>query len=479
MIYVEVNSTSVYTEKLHIENVITSSPDFAYFTMVNPAFTPSAGHSVLIYRNSTSNILFGGQITSVKQQQIAPNQNVADIDYSYDIMAVDYQILLNERLVANTYEDKTCYEIVSDLVDTFTESAHGITYNNVDTGPTIEDIRWNYIKAQDCIKELADLVNFEWYVDSDKDIHFFQKETISAPFAINDNALKEYIFDFSITPDYTQVRNRVYVRGGYYLSSSYTESFLADGAQRIFPLGFAPHAPTVLTVGGVAKTFALDHLNPDDGTYDYYWSYTEQYLRCGDGTPTATPGNGVTVAFTYQYEIPIIVRADNETSQDAIAAIRGGDGVIEHIIRDDSISSREIAHDIALADGNLFGNVSINGSFTTYEHDFQAGQYIQLDLTGYESYDGNYQIKRVTIKSLGNNVLIYNVEFGTTLYELRDLLNHFLKAEKRYRVRVEDTVDILKIDEEIITVTDIVSYIKKDTHPTKWGTRKWGRFTWA
>jgi len=234
-------------------------------------------------------------------------------------------------------------------------------------------------------------------------------------------------------------------------------------------LGFKPTNVSALTVGGVAKTYAVDHLYQDDGTYEYFWNYQEQYLRCAEnpGT-TTTPANGVTIAITYLYEVPVITRVDNIASQTAIAALRGGTGIIEHIIRDDSIESRDIAKDVGLADVRQFGDAIISGRFSTYEHGFASGEYIQLDISGFEAFDGNYQIKRVTMQPSGPDNILYEVEFATTLYELKDLLNTLIRSHHRIKLRTDEVVDVLIILDETITLQETSMVLTKSGHPVKY-----------
>ena len=193
---VYVNSVSVYTENLVVENVVTNSPDSATFDLVNPDNEPQSGQSVEVYRDSTSNVLFKGIIIAIDKSQIAPNQvDLTAKPFRYSVEAMDYQALLNEKLVADSFVSKNCKQIISDIVVDFTDSAHGITINNVDTGPIIDEINFDYVKVRDAFADLANLVNYDWYIDYDKDIHFFEKETIPAPFNIDNTASKEYIFN--------------------------------------------------------------------------------------------------------------------------------------------------------------------------------------------------------------------------------------------------------------------------------------------
>lgn len=485
MLYVEINGVSTETSRLVISNRVTRTPDEAIFTVNNPTSVPAVGQSVLIYRDSTDNKLFAGTITMIEQSKLTPNEVVANRTYSYRLYASDYQRQLDRYLVNQTYANKTCKQIIDDFVSNFTDPAIGFTTNNVSTGPTVTSVTYSYKRIAESIGELADLVGYDWYVDVDKDIHFFQKKTLPAPYEITDDVLagidddSRRISYFELIPNYNQVRNRVYVRGGFYLSSAYTESFAADGTQRTFPLAWKPHNVSALTVGGAPKTYAVDYINPDDGTYEYYWNYQEKYIRCGDFTPEPTPGAGVVIAVTYQYEVPILIRVDDPVSQAAIATIEGGTGIYENIIKDETIDTKTWAQDVGLAELERFANPLIKGTFITYDHGFRAGQSVTINLSDYSAYNGEYIIQSVNIKPVTPDDLQYDIVFATTLYELKDLLIDLLRGDKIIKIREDEMVDILKIVNETVTITDSVT-TTLTSHPSKWGVpTMWGLATYG
>jgi len=480
MIVVTINGSTVETSGLRIVQALTHSPDTCSFTLYAPDTVPEAGQEVYCYLDSTSgDVLFGGVIVSVTQAKLAPNEIPSNRLFKYIVECQDFSRVLDRHLVANSYSSKNSAEIIDDIITNYVDTSFGFTTNNVETSRTITRVVFNYIPVSQAISELADLLNWDWYVDYSKDIHFFEKESRPAPFSIDDDAVNNKIDNLQIIPDYSQVRNRVYVRGGYYLSSEYTDKWVADGQSRIWALGYSPHEPSSLTINGTPKTFAVDHLYPDDGTYEFFWNYSEKYLRCAENPGTTpTPSSGDVIEFKYKYEVPIIVRVDNTVSQAAIAALEGGNGIYESIIRDETIDSLELAHDRGLAEVNQFGNVQINGSFTTYESGFKQGQYIDFSVSGYESFHGKYQVQRVTIVPEGPHAERYTVEFATTLYELKDFLLSLVRDRTRLKLREDETVDILKVINESITVTDSVS-LSLEAHPTKWGVPQWGFATWG
>lgn len=477
MVIVTVAGTSVETKGLEVEQNITHAPDTAHFRMYDPDTAPVSGQEVLIY-DEDSTVIFGGVIVSVQKEAITKSSESSYRTYVYSVECSDYQKLLDRYLINNSYTSQTCKQIIDDLVANYTDPAIGFTTTSVSTGPTITKATFSYRRVSDAITELADLVEYDWYVDESKVIHFFQRETIPAPLDISDTTLVESVNSFSLTPDYTQVRNRVYVRGGTYDSAAYTESFTADGLRRSWPLAFKPSGLSI-TVGGVAKTVAVDHLNPDDGTYQYFYNYLEQYVRCAENVGTTpTPADGVTIAVTYTYQVPIIIMAENLASQTAIAAIEGGTGRYEHIIKDETITTLDEARSVGEMEVLLFGDAIISGSFTTYTNGFKAGQYLNLSATDYLTYSGRYRIQRVRARIIGNNIIQYSVEFATTLYELKDLLLSLIRKHGRYKLRSDEAVDVLKIISESITVTD-VNILTVNLHPQKWDSFKWGFGTWG
>jgi len=480
MIYVLIAGTSGTVKKFAISKGITSTPDNASFTLETDTLVPSIGQDVKIYKDTTDTMLFAGTIISFKKQILSPSSLASGRTYSYSVECQDYGHLLDRYLVNNSYVSQTCKQIIEHIVANYTDPAIGFTTNNVSTGRTITKINFSYKTVSEAFQELAQLLEFEWYVDSDKDIHFFEKETLSAPFEINDEALQNKIFDFNLEPDYSQVRNRVFVRGSYYLSGDYTENIVCDGETRAWNVAFKPHDLTSVTLDTVAKTSAVDHLSDDDGTYEFFWNYAEQYIRCADNVGTQiTPVAGTVLSFTYNYEIPIIIRADNEESQTAIGTIEGGTGIYESVIKDETISTREEARNRAKAEVNTFGNALIYGEFSTLEDGFDVGQFITFSASDFSDYHGNYQIKSISIIPIGNNVIVYSIYFATTLYELKDLLLSLIREKNSFYVREDEQVDVLKMIEEEINITDDTFIITQNSHPVKWNQFIWGLATWG
>ena len=97
---------------------------------------------------------------------------------------------------------------------------------NVSDGPTISEIAFDYVQVSDAITKIAEICGYEWYVDYDRDIHFFAKNTYPAPFQLDDNQA-DYK-DLIIDTDVSQIRNRIFVKSSN-IKDFVGEAFVADG----------------------------------------------------------------------------------------------------------------------------------------------------------------------------------------------------------------------------------------------------------
>ena len=102
-----------------------------------------------------------------------------------------------------------------------------VTTNNVSGGPTISEITFDYVQVSEAITKIAEICGYEWYVDYDRDIHFFAKNTYPAPFRLDDNQA-DYK-DLIINTDVSQLRNRVFVKSSGYKDPYFSDVFIGDG----------------------------------------------------------------------------------------------------------------------------------------------------------------------------------------------------------------------------------------------------------
>ena len=261
-------SQEVRSQSLMSYDNLSQNPNSASFTLDAPDSEPTEGSTVSIYYDNTSQMIFGGTITAISRI------NIASSKYAYTLSCSDHRRFFDRQLVKTTFASGvTLDSVVSDIVAIYTTD--GFTINNVDApATTVNDYVFNYRYPSDCLREIAAATGHDWYIDADKDVHFFYgREKTTAPFTINDAALETYgIFGFSISCEYSQIRNVIYVQGGYELSgNTRNEERIADGNQRIWNLPYKPQN-LVVKVGGVTQTLGQENVDTDDGTYEYMYN---------------------------------------------------------------------------------------------------------------------------------------------------------------------------------------------------------------
>lgn len=411
-IVVEVNGIEVNTQQLAIDNVINSQPDTAIFWMPEPDNIPIPGHSISIFRSETpATILFGGLVVSTRQVRLAVSADSSLRTFNFFVRCQDFQRLLDRLLVVRTYEFKTCREIIANIVISFTDPALGFTIDNVQDGPVVESINFSYVRVSEAIRQLANLANYNWYVDHNKDIHFFQLESELAPFNIDETAVTSLVDNFQITPNYDQIANSVFVRGGFFFNDiQITQNIAADGLKRIYTVNITPDSTNfTLTVGGIGRVLGIKNIDPDDGSKDWFVDTSEKNIEAA--AAETTPTDGTVLSFSYNPAIPIIVKHKDEAKATLLGGLEGGSGEYQTIVYDFTITSQEEARERAKTESLQRSDPDISGSFTTVEHGWKAGDFFIINVDGYENYDGLYQVQSVTITMDGSEI-DYTVEFG-------------------------------------------------------------------
>ena len=203
---------------LSIRDELTDKVNSASFDFIcnNIAVAPKPGEAVLIEEGT--NKLFSGRILSKEESFLPPNL------LKYPVECIDHTRDLDKKLVAESYKNKKAGDIYKHIIDNYTS---GFTYNNVSDGPTISEIAFNYIQVSEALTKIAEICGYEWYVDYDKDIHFFDRNTYPAPFQLDDNQT-DYK-DLIINTDISQLRNRIFVKSSGYKDPYFSDVFIGDG----------------------------------------------------------------------------------------------------------------------------------------------------------------------------------------------------------------------------------------------------------
>ncbi len=450
---VNINSVAKITSGLIIGDLLTKEANTCSFNFDETyGNRPSEGQEVEVVKDGTK--IFEGRITAIQSDKLSGN------DFTFTIECTDWQVDLDNKMAVQTYTDKTLYYIVNDLV---TKYCTGFTVTNVENpGATIDRVQFNYQYISECFEALADQTGYDWYVDYDKDIHFFPIETNDAPYELLDN---DTDFDnLIITPDNTQIANKIWVRGGWYKSANYPQDTItAVAGQTEFPIRYESHDLTV-TVNGVPKTVGIEFTD-DAGGHDFLLNANENLLK----VDTIVMSGAEAVIMTYKYEIPILAMVQSTQSQIILkAAEGGGDGIKEKYIKDAKIKTLIQAEEVGNAELLKFAYQLVEGSFTSHLAGWRTGQRVHIDLTD-RSIDEYYMIREVTIEAIGGDELIYHVTFATLKQGFTWLLIKILDELKKGEIRTDEILYELAVIDTTVAITSDTPTIEQYTPPFEYG----------
>lgn len=423
-------------------------------------YVPSLGEEVELTKDGTT--LFGGVI--VRIEEVLRSAQVLE----YTVTCNDFAQYLKRQLVTERYEATTVAAIIDDLVANYTSDS--FTTTNVVGTQAITSINFARLSVADCLQKLAEAIGYVWYVDYDRDIHFFPKNTEVGP-SLSDTS-GNYIYDsLEIKEDLSQVRNAVLVQGGERESeTARTELFSGDGTRTTFALANKYASLPTVTVGGVAQTVGVEFLD-SDASFDCMWNFNEKYLRFTSGNEPASGTNNVSVSGTYLY--PIVVNVPNNAS---IAEF----GRYEYAITDKSIRSQDEAITRALAELRSYQAQMYEGQFRTYEDGFRSGQVLTI-ASAQRSKNISVLVQSVTTRlrdPLGDQ-FEYLVRFAT----LKSVgIIDYLQAQLRSKeVIVDDLETLLNFFsfEDTVATSDTLDAPATSTGPYQWGSFQWGYATWS
>lgn len=129
--------------------------------------------------------------------------------YTLELIGSDFQADLTDITVTEEYTNENCEDILRDIISKYLT---GYTTTNVGDSTVETTIKWNNKPFFDCVLDLCEIAEYDAYVDTDKDFHFFERESItndSESIVWNDTLME--IKNFGA--DQTDVRNRIIVYG--------------------------------------------------------------------------------------------------------------------------------------------------------------------------------------------------------------------------------------------------------------------------
>jgi len=459
-------SASIDVNSVQLNRALTSQVDTLVFDVIrkdNTAYIPAILDEIELTDNDGVTVIFGGIIATI--ERVMEGGTVERVK----CQCKDFSFLLDRKLVVETYEDMTVNDIIDDINTTYLT---GFTIANVDCPTIIKFISFNYEYPSKCLQQLAELTQYNWYVDNTKDIHFFAASSTPAPFDLDDTGEKYFINSLKIKEDVKNLRNSIFVRGGTFKGDTFSETKIADGTQLTFTQMYRYHDVSV-TVDAVSKTVGVDNLN-DPADYDCLYNFQEKALKFKDSTkPAATKA----VVITGLPDYPVLTKLTDIPSSLQY-------GVFEYKIADSSINSKEAARNRARAELSAWAQSSNEGSFSSKESGLEVGQLINVQST-MRDIEQDFVITRVVSKMRNSAEWVHDVILTTTqTFGIIEFLQQLItRKDKEIKVDANEVLDTVFNLRDEIAFSDSLAAPTTDSPPYTYlgsgNEGSWNFSTWS
>lgn len=357
----------------------------------NGLYRPEIGESVEVYDGAT--LLFGGTVDDLPEQEIS---GTGALHYA-NMPLVDYTEIADRRIVAESFTNVTAGSIVSYIITNYLAD-DGITAGDIQDGPIVSKAIFNYMSASQCCDELSELTGFQWCINYDKSLDFFDRTSYTGTAITASSAIRK----LKVTKNRDQYRNRQYLKAGFDISETQIRDFKGDGSTQVFTVDLPMAEEPTVTVNSVAKTVGIRGLETG---CDFYWQKNDKMLSQDDGDTKLTSSD--TLRISYKGFYPIIVVADNHSEILARQAVEGGTGIYEQIEEKASIDNRDSAFEYANGILRRYANIQTTVELSTFTP-YEAGQIVDVTLP-IHAISEQMLVAQVTIKDIGAHQVEYTV----------------------------------------------------------------------
>jgi hypothetical protein len=424
------------SEKLDLRTVTT-------FQLLTTSVTPAIGEEVIVTDGATTHFL--GMIQKIRKRLLNDGTTLR-----YWITCGDYSAFFQARTITTSYTSQTLQAIVLDIIS-LEFSNEGFTTAGVEVGPTLDKVTLNYVYAADAFDQLADLTGYHWYVDTDKDLHFEERISTTAPFDQTDASNNFLAGSLDETEDRKRYRNKEVVRAGTDLTASRTETIDGNDTrsyQLIYPAGAVPTIRIDIGAGFVSQTVGIRGL---DTGKDWYWQKGDHDIAQDDGGTPLTVGGGGTdqIEVTYQGLYPLVVQAQDDTEIAARVAIEGGDGVYSHVTSEPDVDTLDGATGIAAGLLRRFGTIPATVQYQTDGAGLRSGQLQTINLTAHGVND-SFLISEVKAQDLGagaDGYLRYTISAvaGEYVGGWEKFFQNLIRGNRKFVLRENEVATILRV----------------------------------
>lgn len=437
---------------VNIQSVLTNQYDTCTIKLFNVPNTVTIQNlqDVIIIDNSTR--IFAGLIT-----QVMPTESALTYDLDYTITCVDYSMLPETVTVqATKYTSKTDAYILNDLFTEYLSEVNAVAY--VSELTTLASVQFSRKSLKDALNFICGLTGADWYIDYNKNLHYFKSEDSSAGFSFSDSPDLSTTYPYYglvKTDDGSGIFNVVEVVGGNYRSPDETIYLPGTGQSARIILPFKYQAPTGETAIQVwrndgtegvpvwtAMTVKVGYIAELAGADDVLYYFQESVIEQTASWPNLTNA----VKLTGQYEIPLRTRVRSQASIDLFGR------EIHSIYTDTAIVDKTVAQlkGKQLLIESAMGKQSY--SWSCQKRNLRSGMTVGIVSTSM-GIDTSYLLQRVTTDiGIGGAVMV-TVEAGNYNADLIDVILALKQASApSIPYREDEVLDVLLSDDDELEI---------------------------
>lgn len=301
--------TYIESQTVMIEETVPSAGDSCSFEFRWPitgalVSKPEVGHIVRITIDGTKE--FEGPITSIDEQVGAPRGYI-----KYLIRCADYTRPFGRELVIGKRPKELASARISWLLTNFCDAAfQSMTFvdQNASTDISVDERTYDHEPITSALDELAESTYHNWYVDFDKNLHFYISEGEASPLntsyvnVLNVDTNLD-VSDVRVTDDISQIRNWIIIKGHKLKAkNALDQQFISDGTQSFFslyqePFDFNPDEVKVHVATPAGQS--TPGFNSKDTSTPGWTKYTviEDPLQTREGAITGEPNTSYFCVF--------------------------------------------------------------------------------------------------------------------------------------------------------------------------------------
>jgi hypothetical protein len=371
---------------------------FDYQTTV-AGTSPTVGQTVQIYDGLT--LIFAGRIESVDRNIVSGIAAASTAAKRHTVRCTDWNAILDNRLAGfRKFNEQKLNDILLTLVSECL-GGDGITTGAVpaNTGPVIREFSCDYQTVAEAFDAACGLAGgYAWRVGYDKALQVYQP-AIESVFATVGNGIESRIVEgsVSLSEDLTQYANRVVGALGHFLTEQMTDTITSstpvqglNGSRREFFTTYALAAVPIIRVDGVDQS-----VDTQGGTVtpQWYWAKGSNVIEQDSGQAALTAGKTLTITYVGVDARELVYQ--NATEIAARAAIEGGSGIHEKLVRTDDEMGAADAEAYLTAELDRSDSASYILRFDWMGSPWpEPGRRITWNRSGYPS--GDYIIRNVT-----------------------------------------------------------------------------------